>query len=139
MCLFLQALLLLHSSLQCSSCTLGFSQLQTVEPLPVSFQGQIHYEYLKLVLPPFPTSYTFSATLEQRMWKTVSVSAYENRLLLFSSAPLFYQSTSKYLSINSCVSTLPLKNCEKAYCEKSNPIEVSQGEDTLYLETMQYI
>lgn len=67
MCLFLQALLLLHSSLQCSSCTLGFSQHYTAEPLPGSFQGQICYEYLKLVLPPFSTSYTIPATLEQRM------------------------------------------------------------------------
>lgn len=39
--------------------------------------------------------------------------------------------TSKYLSINSCVSTVPSKNCEKTYCEKSNPTEVSQERYTI--------
>lgn len=74
------------------------------------FWGQMYYECLKLVFPPVSISYSFSATYEQRMWETASVSVWENGLLLLISDPPFYQSTSTYLSMNSGASTDPTKN-----------------------------
>lgn len=50
-----------------------------------------YYECLKLVLPPVSNSYSFSETLKQRMWATISVSVWENTASGFSSTVFINQ------------------------------------------------
>jgi len=130
--LFFQALLLLHSMplCVCSAVAVPWGSASFILPnlcLP-SFWGQLYYECLKIVLPPVSISYSFSETLDKRTWETISVSVWENTLLLLSSASLFYQSTSTYLSINSGASTVSPKN----RCTMRSLIQVKRTEKRIH-------